>query len=208
MDGQQYLQQISEMNRPIPQTNKNKILNILTSKIFIVSAIGLGLLIIVLIIGSILSGNKTDTTTLSYKLKSHLDSTSEVIQEYQHYIKSSTLRGDSASLRGILSNTSRDLTNYLEETAKSQDKNVSAAIAEEAKSAKEALTDELFEAKINGILDRIYAHKITYEIFLLRNEEAQLMETAKDDKLTEILTDNYNSLGTLYDKFNNFSETK
>ena len=64
----------------------------------------------------------------------------------------------------------------------------------------------MFEAKINGILDRIYAHKMAYEISLITTREAQIMKSINNDTLNEILTTSYNSLETLYDKFNNFSE--
>ena len=131
-----------------------------------------------------------------------------MIQEYQQNVKSSILRSNSASLSGVLANTSRDLTDYLVNKYKFKDKDISKKIVEEATLAKDELTNELFEAKINGILDRIYAHKMAYEISLLTAEEAKLIKASQDDALTELLTTSHESLSNLYDKFNDFSETK
>lgn len=209
MDGQQYLNQISESNKPVKKSGgKAGISTIISSKFFKIGAIAVGLLIVIMIIGSILGGNKSDNKTLCYDLKLHLDNTSAVIQEYQKYVKSSILRSNSSSLDGVLVNTSKDLTNYLVDQYSFKDKDISKKTLEEAELVKEELSNELFEAKINGILDRIYAHKMAYEISLLTAEEAKLLKSSKSDVLTELLNTSYESLTVLYDEFNNFSETR
>ena len=187
---------------------KSGVAKLLSSKFLLVGAIGLGLLIVIIIIGAILGGNKGGAKNLSYELKLHLDNTTEVIQEYQQYVKSSELRSNSASLQGVLSNTSRDLVSYLEEKYDFRDSDISKATEEEAELAKDELANELFEAKINGILDRIYAHKMAYETSLLMAEEDQLADNSGDEALTELLDTSYKSLENLYNKFNDFSETK
>ena len=209
MDGQRYLQQISETNRPVPVADKKGgASGILSSKFFMIGAIGLGLLIVIVVIGAMLGGGKNSTKELSYELKLHLDNTAEVIGEYQEYVKSSDLRSSSASLQGVISNASRDLTKYLEEKYNFDGKNIDEKMEEEAAVARDELSNELFEAKINGILDRIYAHKMTYEISLFMTEETQLVDSANDEALTELLNNSYQSLEKLYSKFNDFSETK
>lgn len=210
MDGQQYLNQISEANRPKAKAGGKKggVSGILSSKFFLIGAIGLGLLIVIVIIGAVLGSNKGGAKSLSYDLKLHLDNTAEVVKEYQPDVKSSALRSSSASLYGVLTNTSRDLTSYLEGKYNFKDKDISKNVVEEAEEAKDGLANELFEAKINGILDRIFAHKMAYEISLLTAEEAQLIKASSDEALTELLNTSYESLSNLYDKFNDFSETK
>lgn len=208
MDSQQYLNQISEMSRPAPKSKGKGISGLLSSKFFLVGAIGVVLLIVIIIIGSILGGNKSDNKTLCYDLKLHLDNTAEVINEYQQYVKSSELRSSSASLLGVLTNTSRDLTTYLEDKYNFKDKDISKTMVEQADLVKDDFLNELFEAKINGILDRIYAHKMAYEISLLTAEESQLYNSSKDESLSNLLNTSYESLNNLYDKFNDFSETK
>lgn len=205
MDGQEYLNQISASNRPVKSTGKMG--GLLGSKFFIVGAIGLILLIVIIILGAILGGGKGGEQDLSYALKLHVENTAAVIQEYQPNVKSSELRSYSASLYSILSNTDNGLTEYLDQKYNIKDKDIKSNIVEEATLEKDGLTADLFEAKINGVLDRIYAHKMAYEISLITAEEASLVKITKDEGYKAILTDSYNSLTTLYEKFNNFSET-
>ena len=77
---------------------------------------------------------------------------------------------------------------------------------EQATLEKDALHNELFEAKINGIIDRVYAHKMAYEIKTIQNEESRIMKTNKNEDLTGILKESYDSLENLYNSFNDFSE--
>ena len=111
-------------------------------------------------------------------------------------------------MNSILADTSSKLNTYIAE--KYGDKAVGNAknLAEEAKTTEDALESELFEAKINGILDRVYAHKMAYEISVFLSEEGKLYNSTKDENLQSILADSYNSLENLYSNFNDFSETK
>ena len=203
MEGQEYLNQLAASARPM---KKSKSSQILSSKLFIFGMIALVLLIVIIIIGAILSGNKGGEKNLSYILKLHVDNTASVVNTYQSNIKSSDLRSSGASLHSILSNTSRELTEYLTEKYNFKDKDIDKTISSQATEAKETLDTELFEAKINGILDRIFAHKMTYEISVIMTEEAKLMKATRNETLDELLTTSYNSLETLYEKFSNYSE--
>lgn len=203
MDRQEYLNQISTKN--LPSTGGKKP-GILSSKFFWVGAIGIGALVLIIIIGSLISGGKASGKDQLFSLILHVDNTSELIEAYQPNVKSSDLRSHSASLYSVLSNTSRELTEFAEEKYNFKEKDIKKDLAEEETTAKDGLEAELFEAKINGILDRIYAHKMAYEISLITTREAQIMKSINNDTLNEILTTSYNSLETLYDKFNNFSE--
>lgn len=207
MEGQQYLNQISAANRPVKNTG-GKGRGILSSKFFIVGMVGLVGLIIIIIIGAILGGGKgSGGKELGYALKFHLNNTSDVIKEYQSDVKSSNLRSSSSSLYGVLTDTSKKLDEYLAAKYKTKDKDISKSIQTEAEKSKEALEKELFEAKINGNLDRIYAHKMAYEIALLTTEEKKIFETTGDESLKGLLGTSYESLTNLYAKFNEFSET-
>lgn len=180
----------------------------MSSPIFKVGLIGVVGFVLLVIIGSILSGGKANLKTQSITLKLHLDGTSEVISDYQKNVKSSNLRSSSASLYSVLTNTSREVTDYL--TTKYAYKNGSEdkKIKDQAKLEKDGLEADLFEAKINGTLDRIYALKMAYEISMLMTEEAEIYNATGDSSLRSILESSYNSLDTLYGKFNEFSETK
>ena len=204
MDRQEYLNQISMKSRPA----KNSKSGIFASKFFWVGVIGAAIFILILIIGGILSGARGNNKDRLLALVLHIDNTSEAIGEYQPNVKSSDLRSYSASLNGVLSNTSRELTNYIAEKYNMKPKDANENIAEEETLAKDDLVNELFEAKINGNLDRIYAHKMAYEISLITSREIQLYKSTNNESLKEILDTSYNSLSNIYDKFNDFSETK
>jgi hypothetical protein len=204
MQGQEYLNQISASNRQV-QKSGNKILS---SKFFIVGAIGAILLVLILIIGAILNAGKGGEEESSYALILHVNSTVEEIQEFQTNIKSSTLRSDAGSLQGVLSNTSTKLTTYLEGKYNYKESNISSSLTAEAEANKAVLHNELFEAKINGILDRIFAHKMVYEISLFLTEEGKLLKMTNDEDLTTILSTSYKSLENLKTNFEDFSEGK
>ena len=204
MDRQEYLNQISTKKQPAKAQKSG----IFASKFFWAGLIGVGALVFVMIIGGILSGVRGNDKERLFALILHIDNTSEVIGEYQSHVKSSNLRSHSASLASVLSNTSKDLTSYATEKYDFKAKNVDKNIIEEETTAKDGLSNELFEAKINGILDRIYAHKMAYEISLIASSEAQLLKSTNNETLKNALTTSYNSLDNLYDKFNDFSETK
>ena len=173
-----------------------------------VAAIGVVLILVVMAVGMALGSGKGGVEKQSTALLLHVDNTSAVISTYQSQLKSSTLRSLSASLAAILSNTSRDLTNYMTEKYNYKANLVDKNIIEEATLSKDELDNVLFNAKINGVLDRIFAHKMAYEISLIKAEEASVHEIARDDTLKTMLATSYDSLDNLYTQFSDFSETK
>ena len=207
MDRQEYLNQIAETSQPKKVGGKKKG-SFFSPKMLMIGAICLVLLVAMVIFGNIMSGSKGSEKDRAYALKLHLDNTTSVISEYQKKVKSSILRSSSASLSSILSSTSRDLTTYITEKYNFKAKDVPKKMTEQATLEKDGLEQDLFEAKINGNLDRIYAHKMAYEISLVAAEEANLMNATKNDKLKEVLQTSYDSLSDLYDDFNDFSEAK
>ena len=204
MEGQEYLNQIAADNRPTTKQKKG----ILSSKFFLVGVIGVAALILIIIIGVVLGGSKGDEKNLSFNLKVHLDNVSETISEYQTYVKSSDLRSDSASLYAVLSDTNHSLTEYISSKYKAKEKEISKNASSKLQKDSEELKNSLFEAKINGILDRVYAHKMAYEISLFMTEESKISNSTRSDSLKEIMGTSYSSLEKLYDVFNNFSEAK
>ncbi len=211
MNGQEYLDEISKKSKPATANSGSLLDKILHSPFFLVGAIGIGVLILIIIIGSLLGGgNKGSEKTLITELQLHLEGTGEVIKEYQDYVKSSNLRSNSASLHSVITNTSASISTYLAEKygTKDTDKEASKKLTAAAEEAKTTLNDELFEAKINGILDRIYAHKMAYEISLFLNQEGKIIDKTKDENFAATLSESYSSFENLYEQFNNFSEGK
>ena len=205
MDGQEYLNQISASNRP---AKNSKLSKILTSKYFLIGTIAVVALILIVVVGAALSSGKGDIKEDSYALLLHLNNTTELIETYQPNVKSSDLRASSASLEGVLSETSKQLDEYLKTKYNLKEKDIKKDITEEATLQKDGLDSELFEAKINGNLDRVFAHKMAYEISLFATEESKLIKMTNNDDLRGILTTSHDSLDNLYSKFNDFSETK
>lgn len=203
MDKQEYLNQISAKNRPVK--NGSKLSRILSSKIFLIGAIGLAVFIMLAIIGGALSSGRGNELEKSYALKLHLDNTSKEIDAYQKSVKSSTLRSYSASLMGILTDTNGKLTDYLTEKYNFKEKDIPKDVVSAADLARDGLESDLFEAKINGTLDRVYASKMAYEISVIAAEEASLIKSTNDDNFKDVLTNSYNSLNNLYGNFNDFS---
>lgn len=206
MDSQDYLDQISRSARPV-KPKMGGIGGILSSKWFKWGLLALVLLIVIVIFGSMLgSGTTLEERCTDFKL--HIDRTSQVISQYQPLVKSSGLRSLSGSLQSVLLNTSSQLNNYMVTTYGYDEGKVKEAVVLEADTARDELLNELFSAKINGLLDRTYAHKMTNEIYLIMSDETGIIKDSSDANLKSIMETSYNSLNNLYTQFNDFSETK
>ncbi len=206
MDGQEYLNQIASTVRPVKQSGNKA--GFLKSPLVKVAGIGLALLIVIMIVGMALGGSGGGIKEKTTRLLLHINATTEVISEYQPLLKSSSLRSSSASLSSVLSNTSRDLAEYMVAKYDYKENSVEKALTEEATLHKDEIENDLFNAKINGNLDRIYAHKMAYEISLISASESEIYNDSSDESLRNVLNTSYQSLENLYSLFDDFSETK
>ena len=145
---------------------------------------------------------------LTVSLKLHIEGTSTEVKNFQPSIKNSGLRANAASLYTVLSNFDSSINNYVVDKYSYKKGSESKKSKSKAEKAQQTLHDELFEAKINGLLDYVFAHKMANEISLIKSEMATIEKTASDKALKEILGSPYESLGNLYELFNNFSEAK
>ena len=203
MDDKEYLNQLSSTVRP----EKKPKMSFMSSLYFKIIAGGVIGFILLAILGSIL-GNKGNVKSQLIALKLHLDNTSSVVSNYQKSVKSSDLRSTSASLYSVLTNTSRDVNDYITAKFGSKGSTPEKNVAERATQEKDGLEAELMEAKINGLLDRVFTMKMKYEVSTFMAEEADIHNTTGDNKLREILDSSYSSLENLYNKLDSFSETK
>lgn len=204
MNQQEYLSQISNNVRP-PKAQKP---SIFASPIMKFVLIGVVAVIGIIIFGSIVSGNKKSVKDLAITLKLHADGTSAEVKNFQKYIKDTSLRANAASFNTVLTNFDSSLVDYMKTKYSYKSGSESKKAKSKAETAQQTLHDELFEAKINGMLDRIFAHKMVYEISLLQAEMEAINRATSDQSLKEILGTPYESLGNLYELFNNYSETK
>ena len=202
MDGQNYLNKISQEARPV-KTEKG----FLKSPKFFGIIGALIAIFVIIIVGSSLGGESIKEQGISFKF--YIDGISEVIGEYQDYIKSPKLRSSSAALGAVLSSTSKNITSYLTDKYDfKEDSGSYPKLREEANLSKDTLLNDMFNAKISGTLDRIYAYKMAYEISLIMNEEADIYDRTSDDALKTMIDTSYDSLENLYKDFDDFSESK
>lgn len=198
MDGQNYLNQISTSVRPAKKTSSN----FMNSKVAKIAIGGIAAFMLIAIIGGIMSSGRSSIQSRAVSLKYHIDNTLGVISTYQPNIKSSTLRSNSASLYSVLSNTTIELTNYLVDNYKYKDNDKSyKTLANNASLNSDALSQSLFQAKINGVLDEIYMSKMAYEISSIMSEEATVYNSTSNQELESILSTSYSSLDTLLPLF-------
>ena len=202
MDGQDYLNQISATVRP----EKKSKMSFMSSTIFKVIAGAVVAFILIAVFGAIINGGKAGARDQAIALKLNLDGVLEVISEYQPSVKSSNLRSSSASLYSILSNTNRELENNITETYKYNPKSDDKKFEETTALERDGLSSALFEAKINGILDQVYANKMAYTISLIMSNESSLSNATSNEDLQTILSSSYNSLDTLYSQFSDFQK--
>lgn len=211
MDKQEYLNQISAANRPV-NANKGGLSSIFSSKMFLYVGIFVIVLIAIIVFGSLIGGSKGDIKTKIISLKVHMDNTTEVVNSYQKNLKSSDLRSGSSSLVSVLTDGSRKLTDYITGKLQVKSGDMNKSLDKEKVNTltqnKDTLSNDLFEAKINGKLDRVFSQKMTFETAILMNEEVAIIKATGSEELKSIVSENYDSLKTLYDKFNGFSEAK
>lgn len=207
MDRKEYLNQISNNAKPVKKSGG--LPDFVHSKIFWVIIGVLGLAVIIMIIGGVLSGSKKDTPQdRLYTLLLRIDNTRSIVDEYQVDVKNSTLRGYGTSLSSILGNTSSQLTSYVTEVYKYKPKNVPEKIQTTATENADELNNELFVAKINADLDNIFDLKMVHEIAVITNQEADILNTTKNEDIIGILSPSLDSLTNLYDDFNEWTIDK
>lgn len=203
MDNQAYLDQISTPTSLKKTKNSN---GSFLKQIFIALGIAVGLFALIAIFGGIISANRVSEKDSAIALKLRSDNIQTVITDYNTSIKSSDLRSTNTSLSGILSDVSSTLETYITSTLSVKQKEYTKKVVDKEASALEELKNELFEAKINGLLDRTFARKMIYETQNLINYENTLKKATRNESLKSYLSSSVNSLMVLHDTFSDFSE--
>lgn len=204
MDNFEYLNQISQSNRPAKRKLSTK--GPKTSLIVKLSAAGIVLFFLLMAFGSMLGNLNGKSNNLTKQLYNRTTSLNTVLNTYNRSLKSSQLRAIGVSLSAILTNASNQLSGYL--TVNSKDKN--ALVLDEKTAASETkLIDELNEslnnAKLNGVLDRYYDNQIGLQVSLLLAQTSQLLARTKDANLTAILTNLHTSLETIHQSIESYT---
>ncbi|MBR3233196.1 hypothetical protein IKF74_02885 [Candidatus Saccharibacteria bacterium] len=163
---------------------------------------GVLLLFIVLLIAG--GSSKTPEITATSELNRLYTRSNELIKTVSAYngsVRSSSLRSTGTSLSTLLTELSSTSASYLGD-AKTDELD-----PDDAKNLAE-FSYTLEKARLNGILDRSYAHEMDYQIRYLLIIEDSVREKTTDANLKSYLTSSAESLSRLGDTFNNFSESK
>lgn len=204
MDNFEYLNQISQSNRPVKHNFKAS--GPKTGLIVKLSVAGAVLFFLLMAIGAMLGNLNSKSNDLTKQLYTRTANLYSVLTTYNRDLKSSRLRAIGVSLASILTNTSNQLSTYI--TTRDQSKD--ALVLDDKTAASEAalvetLDTSLTNAKLNGVLDRYYDNEIGLQVSLLLAQTSQLLARTKDAELTRILTDFHDSLETIHQNIENNS---
>ncbi|MBQ1528579.1 hypothetical protein IIZ77_02960 [Candidatus Saccharibacteria bacterium] len=199
MNDLEYLNQISAGVNQQPKPT-----GFFDKKMKIVFGILAGVLILFIILLAAGGSSKAPEVTATSELNRLYTRSNELIKTVSTYngsVRSSSLRSTGTSLSTLLTELSSTSASYL------GDAKVDDADPDDAQNLTE-LNNTLEKARLNGILDRNYAHEMDYQIRYLLIIEDSVREKTTDANLKSYLTSSAESLSRLGDTFNNFSESK
>ncbi len=207
MNNLEYLNQISQSSRPVStkKTTSSKFPVALIAKIV---GIGLAIFMVILLIGGIISNVNSRIPELTKQIYTRSINLDKTLKTYNKLLKSSRLRSIGSSLDAILTSSQNQLENYLESKYGKQATTPKNSILEEETTMTEKLERNLTNARLNGILDRMYKNQIEYQVSLLLSMCSELEARAKDDALLEIITQMDSNLTTIQESFETYSEIK
>ena len=210
MNNKDYLDKIASENRPLtakaPGFFGSK-LNLSMKQLKIIGAAVIAVTI-VLFIGMIASsGNKNSERDYVDQAYLRTNDLSKVIDDNRTNLRSSELRSMAMSLKSVLSETNYNLANSLTNDfgVKSADKpNKESTTTNEAALIGE-LTDSLEVARLNAVLDRVFAREFTYQISLLISLETDIITRTKKEPLKSSLESSRSNLEVLHTQFDKFN---
>ncbi len=201
MNNLEYLNQISQENRP---TSAKKSASM--SLIIKIAVGGLVAFLFIMCLGMALSAGKTSPTDLTKQLYVRTANLNTALTTYNKSLKSSQLRAIGTSLNGVLTSATASLTGYLaSEGDKEADLNPPEKLLTVETETIEALDTALNNAKLNGILDRVYANQIQLQVSLLVTFISQLEQRTKDTELLEIISQYQSNLIVIEQSLKDYS---
>lgn len=210
MNNKDYLDKIASEARPLTASAPGFLGSALHLSMKQLKIIGIAIaaIFLALIIAMIAnSGNKNterDYVDTAYLRTKDL---SKVIDDYRTKIRSSELRSMAMSLKSVLLETNYALSSTLTNNfgAKNPDTPEKESTATDETAIIGELTASLEEARLNALLDRVFAREYTYQISLLISLETDIINRTKIDLLKSSLTSSRSNLETLHEQFDNFS---
>ena len=203
MDNFEYLNQISQANRPVKHSIKPS--GPKTGLIIKLSIAGVVLFFLLMALGALLGNLGRKSNDLAKQLYVRATNVNSVITTYNRDLKSSQLRAIGTSLSAVLTNASNQLSNYITSNNQSKD----ALLLDDKTTASETaiieeLNTTLTNAKLNGVLDRYYDNEVGLQVSLLLAQTSQLLARTKNPALRSVLTTLHSSLETIHQSFESY----
>lgn len=199
MNKLEYLNTIAKDNRPVKPAKSG----ISGGTIAKIALGGLALFILLMILGSALGNKSSKSLDLTKQLFARTTAVNEITTSYGKTLKSSQLRAISLSLSSVLTGAENQLNTYFAES------DIDPKLSEKTATSEAALTANLDQtltnAKLNGILDRIYANQIQLQVSLLLSLISQGLSRTKDDGLISILDSYRSNLSVIEENLHNYS---
>lgn len=207
MDNFEYLQKISQSNRPAQKPSRLSHINgSLILKILLGGILAGAILIAV---GIVINAGPAHATDVAQQLYMRMGNVNQIISTYNKSLKSSQLRSIDYSLSGTISGTMPQLSSYITTTNSKSKSPLTppANIVNEEAAMNASVNAGLANAKLNGTLDRIYAAQIHMQVSLLMTLTSELLERDQDQALNNILGPFFSNLVVIEDTLNNLSVT-
>ncbi len=205
MNSLEYLNHISQSNRPTKPVKQSKITGGLILRILV---IGVVITAILMGVGILMNTGSNRATNLTKQLYVRMVNTNKTISTYNKKLKSSQLRAISYSLSSTLTGATSQLSAYLTKTYPNDATPLSpdseTATTEASMSA--GINSSLEKARLNGLLDRDYATKIHLQVSLIMSMITELMARDTNPELREILTTIYSNLNTIEQSFQTYAD--
>lgn len=204
MDKLDYLNQISKSNRTAKTTKSSSFNWHLVLKLIIGIATILTILTSIVVISNAGSSRNSDLTKQLY---TRITNVNKTISTYNPKLKSSQLRSVNYSLSGILTATGAQLEAYI----KSLDSSSKTPLALSSKTATEEelaasnINTTLYNAQLNGVLDRIYPTQIHLQVSLMMTMATELVSRDQDPALISIMDNFYTNLSAIEQTLDNYT---
>lgn len=207
MNNLEYLNHISQSNRPVKPVKQSKITGGLIAKILAGGVLATAILIAV---GILMNSGSNKAVDVARQLYVRMDNVNKTISTFNKSLKSSQLRSINASLSGTLTATRNQLGQYLSADAKKGEKPL--VPSADVRKQEEAMFDgpngvntKLTNAKLNGRLDRYYSAHIHLQVSLMMSMCAELLDRDHSSKLREIIEPFYSNLTLIEQTLDNYN---
>lgn len=202
MNDLEYLNQISA------KANQSSKTGFFDKKMKIVLGVLGGVILLAIALMSIGGNSSTPEATVSSELTrlyTRASELSKTITKYNSSISHSALRSNGAQLSTLLTEITTSTSSYLTNNLGTDPKKLTLTESDAANISK--LDDDLKKARLNGLLDRTYAHEMDYQIDYLLIIEESIHKKNSDSYLNAFIESSSSSLTLLKESFHNYSES-